>query len=297
MRALLDIVPRTAAGWWLGAQLLGLHLVALVGLTGPVTPSLALFGLVAQGVVLFGMEGIAHRYFAHRSYKTSRLFQLVLAVWAGITVQRGMLWWAWTHRQHHAHVDTPRDPHSPVHHGLPRAYGGWILDPAWLHTEEGQVSDLARYPELRFLERFWQLPGLAWCAALVLAAHLGVFGPVSALSALAWGFAAPAAVGVHLTWWINVVTHYHDPMWVGVRTWGRYRRFDTRDSSANARWLALLTFGAGYHNNHHRFGSSARSGYFDDEPDPGWWVLRLWERLGLIWDLRVPSAVAEREAA
>jgi stearoyl-CoA desaturase (delta-9 desaturase) len=209
-----------------------------------------------------------HRYFAHRSFKTSRIGQFVLACCCCANLQQGPLWWAVYHRRHHRHSDDPGDPHSPYYGGFWWAYCGWLfipLDPDW-HT----VSDLRRYPELVWLERCWQLPGLLLA---------GLSWWLGGWSFLCIDFCLSAVVAFHLTFVVNTLAHL-----VGSR------RYPTPDQSRNSLLLAALTLGDGWHNNHHHYPHAAQAGFFWWEIDSSFRVIRLLERLGLVWGVRrVPA--------
>ena len=221
--------------------------------------------LYAMG--MFGVTAGYHRYFSHRAFKTSRAFQLVLAWLAICTMQQGVLWWASHHRQHHRVSDKPADVHSPVQHGFLEAHIGWF----WNHrtTDVKEVTDFLHYPELRWLDRHYALPG-TFMAALCMAV-----GGWPAL--VGWGWAA--VLVWHCTFTINSLCHM----------WGT-KRFDTRDESRNNLLLALLTFGEGWHNNHHHYQSAARCGFRWWELDLSYLILRALAALGIVWDLREPPA-------
>ena len=211
-----------------------------------------------------------HRYFSHRSYKTSRAFQFVLALGAQSAAQKGVLWWAAHHRFHHKYSDTQMDPHSVRTKGFWYAHVGWILSPNWNATDLSVVGDLAKYPELRVLNR----SSVALLQALALAI---AFLAIGGVHAFVWGFLVSTVMLWHGSFSINSLSHL----------FGK-RRYATTDDSRNNWALAVLTTGEGWHNNHHHYQSSANQGFRWWEIDVTFYVLRLWERLGLIWDLRRP---------
>ncbi|MDX1648911.1 MAG: acyl-CoA desaturase [Myxococcota bacterium] len=219
-------------------------------------------------VRVFGITGGYHRYFAHKSYRTSRPFQFVLAVLGCAATQKGPLWWAGTHRRHHRYSDGPGDPHSP-RKGFWYAHQGWIFDTRWGPTPTEGIRDFARYPELVWLNRYHFVPPLA-LAALCWA--------VGGFAGLVWGFAVSTTLLWHATYCINSVAHL-----VG------WRRYETGDDSRNNPVLAVLTLGEGWHNNHHYYMASARNGFYWWEVDVTWYVLRALAAVGLVWDLRVPT--------
>jgi stearoyl-CoA desaturase (Delta-9 desaturase) len=211
-----------------------------------------------------------HRYFSHRAFKTSRAFQFVLALGAQSAAQRGVLWWAGHHRNHHKHSDTERDVHSAKLRGFWYSHLGWILRPDWNGTDEALVSDLARYPELRFLDRMeiQMLPTVALALAFLL---------IGGLPGLVWGYLASTVLLWHGCFSINSIAH----------VFGR-RRYATGDESRNNWLLALATTGEGWHNNHHHYQSSANQGFRWWEIDVTYYLLRLMAAVGLVWDLRRP---------
>ena len=246
--------------------------------------------LVAGGLYLLRMFAITafyHRYFSHRSYSTSRAAQFCFAVLGASAAQRGPLWWAAHHRIHHRHSDEEGDSHSPLLRGFWWSHMLWFMNRNNFRTPWKQVTDLARYPELVFLERFALLVPVVLAAALfglgqflaVRAPELGTSGP----QLLVWGFCVSTVVLYHGTFTINSLAHRFGT-----------RRYATADSSRNNLLLALLTLGEGWHNNHHYYPGTARQGFRRREIDPTWYALRLLARLGVIWNLRdVPASVVE----
>jgi stearoyl-CoA desaturase (delta-9 desaturase) len=264
-----------------------LHLGGLLPLwTGWSPAALAL----AAGLYLarmFAITGFYHRYFSHRTFKTSRLFRFLMAFLANSSAQRGPLWWAAHHRHHHQHADGPEDAHSPVRRSFLWSHMFWFMSPAGFRTRLELVPDLARCPELRFLDRFDVLAPLALAAACygagelcrVLAPGLGADG----LQFLAWGFFVSTLVLFHATCLINSLAH----------RFGR-RSYATPDQRRNSLLLALLTLGEGWHNNHHRYPSSTRQGFRWWQIDITWLVLRALAGVGLVSELRpVPREVVE----
>ncbi|MDH4172803.1 MAG: acyl-CoA desaturase, partial [Betaproteobacteria bacterium] len=229
---------------------------------------------------MFAITAFYHRYFSHRAFRTSRVMQFVFALLGASAVQRGPLWWASHHRHHHAHADRPEDSHSALQHGFAWAHAGWFLSRANFGTRRELVADLARYPELRLLDRFDVL------VPVLLAGGLYAAG---GLQFLVWGFCISTVALWHATFTINSLAHRYGK-----------RRYATRDDSRNNLWLALLTFGEGWHNNHHHYPGAARQGFYWWEIDLSFYVLRALAALGLIWDLKlVPARVraARREGA
>jgi len=227
---------------------------------------------------MFAVTAFYHRYFSHRAFQTSRAAQFAFAVLGASAVQRGPLWWASHHRHHHAHSDKATDNHSAARHGFLWSHAGWFLSSAHFATLHARVSDFSRYPELRFLDRF----------DVVVPAILGVsLYALGGPQVFVWGFCISTVALHHATFTINSLAHRFGS-----------RRYATRDDSRNNAWLALLTFGEGWHNNHHHFPSAARQGFYWWEIDLSYYGLRALESLGLIWDLRpVPAAVRDARAA
>ena len=271
--------------WYRAVPFIAVHLACFaVILTG--ISAVAVGVAVALYVVrMFFITAIYHRYFSHRSYRAGRIVQFAMAVLGCTAGQRGPLWWAGHHREHHLTSDTPDDPHSPVQHGFLYSHTLWFLTKGSFVTPSHRVRDWYRFPELVWLERFEWVPfvGLgALCFGLGVllesyAPQLGTTGP----QLLVVGFLWSSVALYHGTYSTNSIAHKY----------GR-RRFDTSDDSRNNGWVAFLTLGEGWHNNHHRFPVSARHGLSRWELDPTWWGLRILCRMGLIRDLRVvPKSV------
>jgi stearoyl-CoA desaturase (delta-9 desaturase) len=247
---------------------------------------------VAWAVALYALRmlaitGFYHRYFSHRSFKTSRAFQFVLAVAGNSSAQRGPLWWAGHHRHHHQESDRPTDVHSPKHHGLFWSHVGWIMSRPNFRTRLEQVPDLARFRELRFLDRFdIFIPALLIGASFALGAALDAWAPSSGVTALQLGVwtLISTVLLFHGTFTINSLSHLFGS-----------RRYETPDTSRNNALLAVITMGEGWHNNHHHAPRSARSGFAWYELDPTWWMLIALQKCRLIWDLHpVPVHALER---
>ena len=238
-------------------------------------PAYAVWMAVAPYLIrMWAVTAAYHRYFSHRSYKTSRVGQFILAFLAQTSAQRGALWWAAIHRHHHLHSDTPEDIHSPRHHGFFYSHVGWIFNHNNWKPDYGTIRDLARYPELRWLDRFYLVP------AVVLAVGCFVFGGWPGLFV---GFFLSTVVLFHGTFAINSMAHE-----VGDQ------RYLTGDDSRNHWFLALVTLGEGWHNNHHHYQSSTRQGFKWWEIDITYYVLKVMSWVGLVWDLREPPEAIVR---
>jgi stearoyl-CoA desaturase (delta-9 desaturase) len=256
--------------WFGNLRFLVFHVLAVAGaVLWPPGAREILLCLAVFYARLMGVTLGYHRYFAHRTFRTSRAFQLVLAFWAETSLQRGVLWWSGHHRNHHRFSDQPEDLHSPARMGLFWSHVGWILSSRYARTPFDAIPDMARFPELRWLDRHWIVPGVALAVALF------AWG---GLPALVWGFFVSTVVCWHCTYTINSLAH----------AWGR-RRYPTTDTSRNNLLLALLTAGEGWHNNHHYYSPSARLGFRWWELDPGWYLLWVLEKLGVVWDVRRPT--------
>lgn len=238
---------------------------------------------------MFGITGGYHRYFSHRSYKTSRWFQFLLGFIGASAAQKGPLWWAAHHRHHHRHSDTEEDLHSPRINGVWWAHLGWVISPKYLDTNTDAVRDLAKYPELCWLNENHHIAPIALGVfTFFLGVALNYFYPqlgTNGFQMLIWGFFVSTVLTYHATFCINSFTHMI----------GR-RRFKTTDDSRNSLPLALITMGEGWHNNHHRYPGSEKQGFYWWEIDLSHYVLTVLSWFGLVWDLRVPPASIYEEA-
>ena len=266
-------------------RLVVVHIGALAAFFVPFDWMLVWLLAASWLIRMFGVEAGYHRYFSHRAFKTSRAFQFVLGLLGASSGQRGPLWWAAHHRSHHRHSDQDGDLHSP-RDGFWHAHLGWLLDKKNVDTDLDAVPDFARYPELRWLNRFYLVPMLAFLALLAVGGAYGWFGPnVGAWGAVLWGFFLPTAGVLHVTLAVNSIAHLRGRM-------GGSRRFDTTDGSVNHAWLALPTTGASWHNNHHRYGAAARAGFAWWEVDLSYIGLKMLEACRIVWGLRpVPREV------
>lgn len=280
---------RRVARWRLGAPFLLLHAALLtIILTGWSRVALAV-ALVSYVARAFGITAFYHRCFAHRAFKVPRAVQFLGALLGASAAQRGPLWWVAHHRKHHLYTDKPGDPHSPVVDGFWYSHVLWIFDPQNAPTDLKRAGDLARFPELRFLDRYEYVAPAGWA--------VGCFGLGELLSRLApglgtsgwqmltWGFVVPTIALYHSTFSVNSLAH----------RFGR-RRYETSDDSRNNWVIAALVLGEGWHNNHHRFPNSARQGLSRSELDPTWWGIRALAWLRLASNLRPPPRWALEDA-
>jgi stearoyl-CoA desaturase (Delta-9 desaturase) len=261
----------------------GIHLLCLAVIWTGVSWVAVATCVAFYALRMFGLTAGYHRYLAHRSYSTSRAFRFALATLGTLAVQRGPLWWASTHRAHHRNADTVDDVHSPRYRGFWWAHFAWIVAPGYTKTDVASVRDLARHWELRWLDRLHFVPPVLAALALVFVGwRLGLSNPelgTGALQLFVWGFGVSTVLLYHGTWLVNSAVH----------KWGS-RRFDTPDDSRNNVWVALVTGGEGWHNNHHRFPASERQGFYWWEIDLTHLLLSGLARLGIVWDLVRPPA-------
>ncbi len=240
---------------------------------------------------MFAITGFYHRYFSHRTFKTSRPIQFLFAVLGNSSMQRGPLWWAATHRHHHKHSDHEEDIHSPVVSGFLWSHIGWLTSMKNFPTAYKAIPDLAKFPELVFLNRYDQTVPFAY-GFLMLGVGwlLETFFPAAGVTTgqfFIWTFFISTTVLLHGTLFINSLAH----------VWGR-RRYETDDDSRNSWLLTLITLGEGWHNNHHRYPHSVRQGFRWWELDLTYYGLKFLSLIGLIWDLRpVPKAILEEGSA
>jgi stearoyl-CoA desaturase (delta-9 desaturase) len=255
---------------WLGMlPFWGIQLGAIVGviLLGWSWSGL-LLALGLYAIRMFGLTAGYHRYFAHRSYKTSRLGQFLLALLGATATQKGPLWWAGHHRTHHKYSDEPRDPHSVKQRGFFWAHMKWILVRKYQPTDFARIKDFAAYPELRWLNTWHLLPPAALLTGLYLIG--GMWGVV-------WGFLVSNTLLWHGTFCVNSLAHL-----VGRRA------YETTDNSRNSLIIALFTLGEGWHNNHHHYQASERQGFYWWQIDITHMVLRVLSWTRLVWDLNEP---------
>jgi len=253
------------------------HLVCFAAIWTGVHMTDILIAVGLYALRMFGVTAGYHRYFSHKSYKTGRVFQFILAFIAQSSAQRGVLWWAAGHRHHHKYSDTPEDLHSPAQRGFWYSHVLWIFAPENQDTDMSAVPDLAKYPELVWLDRNRYLPAILLGFAVWLAAGW---------SGLVVGFFWSTVALWHATFTINSLSH----------VFGR-QRYLTGDTSRNNVFLALLTFGEGWHNNHHHYQSAACQGFRWYEVDISYYALRLLAALGIVRDLkRPPRAVVMNES-
>jgi stearoyl-CoA desaturase (delta-9 desaturase) len=250
-----------------------IHLLVLGALWTGVTKAAVICCVALYFVRMFAVTAGYHRYFSHRTFQTSRVFQFILALIAQSSAQRGALWWASHHRGHHRHADRPGDLHSPVVDGFWYSHVGWLFNGNGA-TDLSMIPDFARFPELRFLDKHYLVPPVAM--GFIVWFTLGWSG-------LYIGFFLSTVLLWHGTFTINSLSH----------VFGK-RRFATEDDSRNNWLLAIVTMGEGWHNNHHRFAVSTRQGFYWYEFDVTFYLLKMLSWCGIVWELRaVPRKILE----
>jgi len=232
-------------------------------------------------VRMFFVTGGYHRYFSHKTYKTSRFIQFLIAFSAETSLQKGALWWAAHHRTHHKYSDQPEDPHSSKLYGFWYSHIGWIIGPDYKKTHFDLIKDYAKFPELRWINKHYLIPPtLLLLLVWIVGGYINSGGvisqiPMAGLSTVIIGFFASTIFLFHGTFSINSLMHM-----IGKQ------RYESKDESKNSLILALVTLGEGWHNNHHYYQSSVRQGFFWWEIDITFYILKVLSWFGIIWDLR-----------
>ncbi len=267
-------------------QFLFMHLACLLVIFTGISAVAVVTCLALYIVRMFGITAGFHRLFAHRTYKSGRIFQFLMAFTATAAYQKGPLWWSAHHRRHHLHADTEEDLHSPLTRTLWRSHVGWFLSRDSQETDWKLVTNLSKFRDLRFLDRYYSLPpALLAVSAFLLGSVLQRYAPglgTSGWQMLVWGFFISTVILYHGTFTVNSLAHIFGQ-----------RRFPTADNSRNNWFVALITLGEGWHNNHHYYPSSERQGFYWWEFDVSHYTLRVLSWLGIVWDLRSPPEFAE----
>ena len=259
--------PEERIDWKGSAPFIAVHFTPLLVLFTGVTAKALVIGAVTYLVRMFAITAGYHRYFAHKTYRLGRVPQFILAFVGETAAQKGVLWWASRHRDHHKYADTARDPHSPQK-GFWWAHVGWIMSGRYSHTEYDNIQDFAKHKELVWLnEHDWLPPWILGVGCFL----------VGGWSGLVVGFFASTVLLWHMTFSVNSVAH----------VWGA-RRYGTGDTARNNPAVAVLTLGEGWHNNHHHYPASARQGFYWWEVDVSYYALRVGKLLGIVKDLREP---------
>lgn len=266
---------------WASAIPFGIvHIVAVASIFMTGYSHIALAACIFFYVIrMFGITGGYHRYFSHRSYKTSRVFQFILALLGCSAAQTGPLWWAAHHRHHHRYSDTEHDVHSPIVHSIFWGHLGWIFSEKNFETNYKAVKDLTKFPELVFINRYYHIAPVALAISIFglgywAESHLPELG-TNRWQMLSWGFFLSTVFLYHGTFAINSFAHL-----IGKR------RFPTSDHSKNSFLLAIITLGEGWHNNHHYYQASERQGLHWWELDISHYILKFLSFFGIVWDLK-----------
>ena len=273
MTTRLDVLGKRAKGEdevnWVTAIFMGLfHVGAVAALFffawKPFLVSLVLWWVATS----LGVGMCYHRLLTHRGYKTHRWIEYFLTVCATLSLEGGPIFWVATHRIHHQYSDHEGDPHSPID-GKWWSHMGWILMGKSMHHD---TTTLARYvPDLAKDKFYIWITKYHYVPMIVLGAVLLAVGGIPYVL---WGIFFRTVIGLHSTWLVNSATH----------SWGS-RRFATRDLSTNNFWVALVTWGEGWHNNHHAHPTSSAHGLRWYEVDTNWYCIWLLKKLRLAWDV------------
>jgi len=253
------------------------------------SPIAVIVAIAFYAIRMIGITAFYHRYFAHKSFKAGRITQFVFAVIGSAATQRGPLWWASHHRHHHYFSDTDEDVHSP-NQGVFWSHIGWFLSDRHFKTRLDLIPDFARFKELIILDRFDLIVPLS-CMALLygLGTALEHYAPdlgTNGVQMLVWGYVISTVALLHATLCINSLAHRMGS-----------RRFQTTDTSRNNLILAIITFGEGWHNNHHRFPNSARQGLKWWEVDLSYYLIKVMEKIGLVWNVKTGPTAAQIKRA
>lgn len=224
--------------------------------------------IASYAVRVFCLTAGYHRYFSHKSFETNRVFQFLLAYGAACSLQGGPLWWASHHRYHHHSADESMDVHSPMQYGFFHSHFLWFMQKKNLKAHYHLIKDFSKFPELRLLERYWYLASLPIIVLLYL---------IGGWNFIIWGFFVPTVFVNNVTYSVNSFVHL----------FGR-RRYNTKDNSKNNWWVALLSFGEGWHNNHHRYAGSARQGFVWYQIDITYYFLKIFCLCKIIKNLKSP---------
>ncbi|MBT6277709.1 MAG: acyl-CoA desaturase [Chromatiales bacterium] len=278
---------RNELDWLRIASFALIHVGTLAIFATGVSTTAIIVGAALYVLRMFAITAFYHRYFSHRAYRTSRIVQFLMAILGCTAGQRGPLWWASHHREHHAHSDEPDDPHSPRQRGMFHSHTLWFLTRGTFGAASERIRDWLRYPELRWLERLEWVPfiglgALCW----LLGSFFEAYAPGLATSGpqmFVVGFLVSTVLVYHATYTTNSIAHRYGK-----------RPYETDDDSRNNVLVALITLGEGWHNNHHYYPASARQGFLWWELDVSWLGLRVMRALGLVHDLKlVPQSVLE----
>ena len=265
--------------WFRVIPFILIHFGALAGLWTHFEWYLVWVALILFVIRMFAITGFYHRYFAHKTFKTSRLMQFIFAFIGSTAAQRGPIWWASHHRRHHLNSDRHNDHHSPHTHHFLWSHMGWFLAKKNFLTDRKVVRDLIKFKELVLIDRFdWLPPVLLLLSLFVIGEYLSLTSGVSGLNMVIWGFCVSTILVYHCTFAVNSIAHL----------WGT-QRYNTKEESKNNFFVALLTFGEGWHNNHHHYPGSIRQGFYWWEVDLTYYALRFLSFFGIVYNLRTVS--------
>lgn len=271
---------RLGVGVFLGMLLM--HIGALCVVYVGVSKAAFVVFLISYLLKGFGVTMGMHRYFAHRSFKTSRIFQFILALLGTFSMQGGVLWWASHHRAHHKHSDKEEDLHSPIVHSFFHSHLGWMWTKECFKRAKYRLNDFAVFPEMKLINKYYGFVVLLQAIGFYfLGMMLKLKFPelnTNGLQILVWGFFIATVWTWHITFSINSICHIFG-----------YKKYNSNDESKNNIPMALLALGEGWHNNHHMYGWSARNGFKWYEIDLTYYLLVLLSYVGIVWDLKVPS--------
>lgn len=272
--------------WRSVIELLFIHIGALSVFYVGVSKVAFISFLIVDILGGFFVTVILHRYFTHRCFETSRIPQFIFGLLSLTVLQRGPLWWVSHHRRHHHFTDTDDDPHTPKK-GFFYSHLGWLMTLNEASTDKDHVKDWIRFPELIWLDRLeWLAPVFMILSAFYFGVIINHFFPhlgTSGLQMIVWLVCIPTMLVLHGSCLVNSCLH----------TFG-YRRFNTPDNSRNALLFTLISFGEGFHNNHHRYHDSCCQGIEWWEIDITYYMIKLLAKIGIIWNLRMfPDSVLQ----
>lgn len=270
-RGQLERSPEERVNWLSSTPFFLVHLLPFLAIFTGVTSKTIVLGVVLIFARMFFMTAIYHRYFSHKSFRLNRFWQFIFAFGGTTAAQKGPLWWAALHRDHHRYSDTDRDVHSP-RKGFWWSHVGWILSNKYKSTKFENLPEFAKYPELRWVNKYnWIGPWALGLACLLIAGWSG----------LIIGFFLSTVIVWHGTFMVNSVTH----------VWGT-RPFKTKapDTSRNNLLIAVFTGGEGWHNNHHKYPLSARQGFYWWQIDLTYYVLLVLSWIGIVRDIKKPPS-------
>ncbi len=263
-------------------EMILIHMVPLLAFFTGVTTFDWIVAIVLYFLRMFFVTGFYHRYFSHRTFKTSRWFQFIMAFLAETSMQKGVLWWGAHHRVHHRNSDKPGDPHSMKLYGFWYSHIGWILGPDFKETDYKGISDFTKYKELVWLNKYYVVPPITLMLVLMMLGGIVNGGSITAM------FAVPGGLSTLIIgFFLSTIALYHGTFSINsiMHKLGR-QRYETGDESRNSALLAFITLGEGWHNNHHYYESATRQGFFWWEFDITYYLLKVLSWFGLIWDIK-----------